>query len=377
MKFIADRAIPHISEAFSTLGDVTLLPASEILPAALAGADGLVTRTTVKISADLLSGSSIRFIGTATIGTDHIDLPYLKKEGIHLVSAPGCNANAVGEYVLTALLALQRKKGLSLQNRTLGIIGAGNTGKAVKKKVEALGISCLMNDPPLAEQSTPGTYLELSDLLSRVDIVSVHVPLTRSGKHPTYHLVNEQVLGQMKPGTILINTSRGEAIDGNALKKRHGHLAGIILDVWENEPLIDPDLISSVDIATPHIAGYSIEGKIGATEAIYQQACDFFKLPQTWQMNTALAGYGTPQLVISKGNSPLEEAIGQAYDIRVDDESVRRFPTRDKPGEYFANLRNQYHFRREFSSFDIQIKSPLSIPNRQQLIDAGFRISNS
>ncbi len=376
MKFVADKAIPHISEAFSTIGTVELLPACEITPATLTNADGLLVRTTTRITQQLLEGSRIKFVGTATIGTDHIDMSYLKKHSIHQTSAPGCNATAVGEYVLTALLALQQKTGISLHQRTMGIIGAGNTGTAVRKKAEAIGINCLFNDPPLAEISEKGTYMGLDELIRHADIISVHVPLIRSGKHPTNHIVNRQLLQKLRPGTILINTSRGETLDGVALKNNRNHLDGVILDVWENEPDIDPELIPYIDIATPHIAGYSIEGKIRATEMVFHEACDFFKLPKNWNCEDALSGYEVPKLDVSDRNSVMEEAVTQVYDIRDDDTRLRQFSQQDKPGEYFADLRNNYQFRREFSSFRINVAPHLSLKNRQLLSQIGFRISD-
>lgn len=377
MKFIADKAIPHIKEAFSTIGTVESLPAHKITSTALKHADGLLVRTTTGINHKLLEGTRVAFVGTATIGTDHIDLSYLEKRGIRLASAPGCNAPAVGEYVLTALLALQQKTGVSLQGKTMGIIGAGNTGTAVQRKLEAIGISCLFNDPPLAEKSDQRQYLDLDELLPRSDLISVHVPLTRTGKHPTKHLVDEQLLEKLKPGCILVNTSRGETLDGNALKNNRHRLGGVILDVWENEPDIDPELIPGIDIATPHIAGYSIEGKVRATDMILQKASDYFKEPKTWHAEDALSQYRIPEITVSDEDTAMEQAVTQVYDIFADDKRLRQFSQQDKPGEYFADLRNHYQFRREFSSCRIRIHRHLSFSNRQRLSQIGFQISDS
>jgi len=377
MKFLADKAIPHVEEAFSTIGEIQLLPADKITPDKLKGVDGLLVRTTTGIKPSLLKGSRITFVGTATIGTDHIDLPSLAENGIYLSSAPGCNATAVGEFVLTALLALEANIGISLQGKTLGIIGAGNTGNAVKQKAEAIGIRCLLNDPPLAEQSLNPEFIDIADLVQQSDIISLHVPLKRSGKYPTAHLLNEALFKQLKPGTIIINTSRGEAVDGNALKANRSRLGGVILDVWENEPHIDPDLIPLIDIASPHIAGYSIEGKIRATEMIYRDSCTFFDVPPVWDCQKALVSYGVPQLTISDRDQIPVDAITRGYDIFEDDNSLRQFTQQDNPGEYFANLRNQYRFRREFSSFQVNVEQSLSIKNRRLLSRLGFHISDS
>ncbi len=376
MKFLADKAIPHVEEAFSTIGEIQLLPPGKITPDTLKGVDGLLVRTTTGIKPSLLKGSRVTFVGTATIGTDHIDLPYLAEKGIHLSSAPGCNATAVGEYVLTALLTLEANTGISLQGRTLGIIGAGNTGNAVKRKAEAIGIRCLLNDPPLAERSPNNELIDIVELVQESDIISLHIPLTCSGKYPTTHLLNEALFSQLKPGTIIINTSRGEALDGNALKANRSRLGGVILDVWENEPQIDPELIPFIDIASPHIAGYSIEGKIRATEMIYRDACTFFEVPPVWDCEKALASYGVPQLTISDRDQIPVDVIIQGYDIFKDDSRLRLFTQQDNPGEYFANLRNQYRFRREFSSFQVNVEQSLSSEDRRHLSRLGFHISD-
>lgn len=374
MKFIADIGIPRIKEAFSSMGEVQLLPAGEITPAVLKSADGLLVRTTTKITPTLMDGSGIKFVGTATIGTDHIDLPYLKNRGIHLSSAPGCNATAVAEYILTALLALGQKSGLSLQQRTLGIIGAGNTGCALKKIAEAMGIRCLLNDPPLAETSAGADYRTLDDLIRYADIISIHVPLTRTGRYPTFHLMNEAVIRRLNPGTIIINTSRGETLDGQGLKTNRERLGALILDVWENEPRIDTELLQCVDIATPHVAGYSLEGKMRATEMVYRDACDYFGLPATWKIEDGLSERESAVLTIHDGDKLPEQAVIQAYNIWEDDARLRLFPEQDNPGEYFAALRNQYRFRREFSSYRFSVRGPLAASKRKLLTQLGFSI---
>ncbi|NQU65915.1 MAG: 4-phosphoerythronate dehydrogenase, partial [SAR324 cluster bacterium] len=319
MKFIADKAIPYVQEAFSSIGQVDLLPSAEITPEVLQDVTGLLIRTTTKVTSTLLASSSVKFVGTATIGTDHIDLPYLANKGIYLSSAPGCNAVAVAEYILTALLALQQKTGASIKDRILGIIGAGNTGRALKNKAEAIGIRCILNDSPLFASSSTNEYIELDELIRRANIISIHVPLTRTGKYPTFHLVGDRALSRINPGTIIINTSRGETLDGQALKTNWGRLGGVILDVWENEPHIDADLLERVHIATPHIAGYSLEGKIRATDTIYRDACNFFGVKKTWKAADALLPYGFPELILPNGAKLLELAITQAYNIWEDD----------------------------------------------------------
>jgi len=374
VKFIADQAIPFAREAFSSLGDVQLLPSALITAATVADADGLLVRTTVKVTRDLLSRSRIRFVGTATIGTDHIDIPYIESAGILLASAPGCNATAVGEYVLAAMLALERRKGVQLDQRTLGIIGAGNTGRATQQKAEAMGMRCLLNDPPLARRARGSAFMALEDLLHEADILSIHVPLQRDGEFPTYHLIDGQLLQRVKPGTILINTSRGETVDGGALKRFRHRLEAVVLDVWENEPDIDPELIPLVDIATPHIAGYSIEGKIRATEMIYATACQWLRREPSWSAAAALKERGLPQLAIEPGSYAIHDAVGRATAILEDDERLRLYAQVDNPGAYFAHLRNHYRFRREFSAFQITQAPALTETEKELFRKTGFNI---
>lgn len=374
MKFVADTAIPEIESAFSTIGEVKRLPGDRISPKHLADADGLLVRTTTRVTPELLAGNRVRFVGTATIGTNHIDRTFLEAQGIHMASAPGCNATAVGEYVLAALLILQHRTGISLQNRTLGIIGGGNTGSAVKRLADAIGLSCCINDPPLKEKTGSEMYISLDELISKADIISLHVPLTRSGAHPTVHLLNNDHLARVKPGTILINTSRGETLDGEALKRNRPRLGAVVLDVWENEPSIDRDLLSLVDIGTPHIAGYSIEGKIRATEMIYHAACRFFNAPVQWDRSIALSSLKTPAMIIDRETEILHHIVTNACDILADDARLRRLSEIDKPDDYFAVLRNQYAFRREFSSFQLRFETPPDDCTRKQLEAIGFRI---
>ena len=376
MKFIADKAIPYVKEAFSSLGEVHLLSAKEITSATLQDATGLLVRTATKITPSLLNRSTVKFIGTATIGTDHIDLPYIADRHIQFSSAPGCNAVAVAEYILTALFCLEQKTGVSVRNRTLGIIGAGNTGSALKMKAEAIGVKCLLNDPPLAEKSSDSQFSHLDEIARKADIISIHVPLTHSGKYPTFHLIDEPILHQLKPGTIIINTSRGETVDSQALKSNRERLGPIILDVWENEPHIDPELLHKVDIATPHIAGYSLEGKIRATKMIYRAACDFFGMKPTWNSEDVLATDAIPDLTLQSNGQILEQAILQAYNIFEDDHRLRSYPDQDNPGEYFTDLRNNYQYRREFSSFRLNVGQDFSRQDWQLLEKIGFKISN-
>ncbi len=260
MRIVADSAIKLAREAFSALGDLVLLSADEINPRTIREANVLLVRTETRIDAALLSGSAVRFVATATTGTDHVDLHLLEEKGIAFSSAAGCNANAVCEYIVAILLSLAKERGWSLQGSTLGVVGVGKIGSRVARVGAALGMEVLKNDPPLARQSGSADFLELDDLMG-VDYLTIHVPLTFRGADPTHHLFDEDRLERLKGATVLINTSRGSVVDGSALKQClvRGRLSTCVLDVWEHEPGIDFSLLEKVSIGTPHIAGYSLD----------------------------------------------------------------------------------------------------------------------
>jgi erythronate-4-phosphate dehydrogenase len=376
MKILVDEKIALVEEAFSSIGHVKSMSGSEINPEAIADIDVLVTRTTTKVDRNLLHTSKVKFVATATAGIDHIDLDYLIDHAIGFASAAGCNSIAVAEYVVNALLCLAAAKSISLQNKTIGIIGAGNAGTALKKKAECLGFRCLLNDPPLFDKSKNPEYIGLTDLVAQSDIISLHVPLTRTGAYPTYHLIDQKIFKLIRPGTILLNTSRGGVINESDLTRFRGRLAGLILDVWENEPSIDFNTLKLADIATPHIAGYSLDGKYKATEIIYQKICDHFRLNPTW-ISPRLQR-SCPITIMPEHpdeNRYPESLIRQTYDIYRDDSRLRQIVDQQFPERYFRSLRNQYDFRSEFSNFLVLLASPTSIHTRQLLRNLGFLIS--
>lgn len=284
MLTIADENMPFAREAFGSLGEVRSLPGRSIGPGDVRGADILAVRSVTRVDERLLSGSRVRFVGTATIGTDHVDTAYLERAGIGFASAPGCNAVSVAEYVVAALLVLARRHRFSLGEKCLGIIGVGNVGSRVLERSRVLGMKVIANDPPLAEKTGDPLYRPLEEVIEGADIITLHVPLTREGAYPTYHMANQRFLDRVKPGAMLFNTSRGAVAGSAALKQalEDGRLAATVLDVWENEPGIDMELMRRTDIATPHIAGYSYDGKIRGTTMIYQAACRHFSLEPAW-----------------------------------------------------------------------------------------------
>ncbi|MFC1783155.1 4-phosphoerythronate dehydrogenase [Planctomycetota bacterium] len=279
MKIVADENIAYVKDIFAPLGLIECIPGRPMTCGALKEADVLLVRSVTRVDADLLEGSAVRFVGTCTIGTDHIDLDYLKKRGIAFADAVGSNANSVAEYVLTAILVLARQKGWDLNGKTLGIIGVGNIGSIIEKKAPALGLKVLPNDPPLHRKTADPRFVSLDQAL-QADIISLHVPLTASGPDPTFHLLNENNLPRLKPHTVLINTSRGPVVDNNALKNclTARTIGPTVLDVWENEPNIDQQLLDLVAIGTAHVAGYSLDGKANGAAMLHAAVCDFFNL---------------------------------------------------------------------------------------------------
>jgi len=355
MKIVVDENMPYGREAFSTLGDVVAMPGRSIDAAAVADAELLAIRSVTKVNARLLDGSRVRFVGTATIGEDHVDTAYLEAKGIRFSSAPGCNANSVGQYITGALLELAQAHGFRLRGMKLGIVGVGNVGSRVLKKASAIGMECVLNDPPLRRKTGAEKYRPLDEIFD-CDIVTVHVPLTKEGEDATYHLVDDAFLRRMKPGSVLINSARGAVADGGALKRAlaDGHLRACVLDVWEGEPQVDLELLGKLFIGTPHIAGYSFDGKVNGTRQIYEAACGFLGAEPVWDPSPLLPAPECPEVQVDgaaeDAEAALREAVRKVYDIRNDDKAMRGLF--DMPGAargaFFDKLRKNYPRRREF-----------------------------
>ncbi len=370
MQIIADEQIPLVAEAFASLGTVTQVPHRALTAALLAQtqAEVLLVRSVTSVDARLLANTAVRFVGTATIGTDHLDTDYLQQQGIHYASAPGCNAEAVAEYVLSALCVLATRQGFELPARTVGIVGYGNTGRALAAKLAVLGVQVLRNDPPLAQRHPEAAgFCDLDTLLKQADIISLHVPLTRQGPHPTYHLFDAERLSAMRPGSMLINTSRGSVVDNGALltQLQQHHLRAAVLDVWEGEPRPNPALLAAVTLGTPHIAGYSQLGKLRATAQLYQALGAFLEQPPQWHLPPL------PVQTLSFSDPPaLEAVLGAAYDISADDRRLRAMLTLPEAerGAAFEQLRKSYPFRPEYSAFRVTARGAL----RNTLLRLGF-----
>jgi erythronate-4-phosphate dehydrogenase len=267
MKIAVDRNMPLAQEAFATLGEVQVVDGRSLQSKDIRNTTILAIRSTTKVQAALLDGTDVRFVGTATIGTDHLDIPYLEKQNIKWVYSPGCNARSVAEYITAALLHLAITYNQPLKDQTLGIIGVGNVGSRVAAQAEALGMRVLLNDPPRARTEDAQAFCELSMLLHESDYITMHVPLANDGQDPTFHMVNETFLARMKPTAFFINAARGAIVQTPALIKalQHATIRAAVLDTWEGEPAISPELLERATIATPHIAGHSFEGKVNGT----------------------------------------------------------------------------------------------------------------
>jgi erythronate-4-phosphate dehydrogenase len=351
MLIVADPNIAAVEEAFSGLGEVRLVPGRDWNRDRVRDAELLLVRSVTRIDAALLEGSRARFVGTATSGLDHIDRDHLERRGIGFAAAPGSNATAVAEYVLSAVLVLAEARGLMLGEATAGVIGCGRIGSRVVGLFSALGIRCLVHDPPLADLTGDPRYRPLQEILA-ADIVTLHVPLTAAGPYPTRGLIGTEALSRMKPEVILINAARGGIVDEAALKRRltrHEHTAAVI-DCWEGEPYIDPVLAGRCALSTPHIAGYGLDAKLRATHMLYTAACAFFETPTRWSPS---ADNRQELAVISRDEpEPLRRAVLSAYDVRDDDRALRSCLSLERAarGRAFDALRAEYRDRREFSA---------------------------
>ncbi len=356
MKIAVDRNIPLAGSAFGPLGDLALLETTAVTPETVRDAGALVIRSETKVGPRLLEGSAVRFVGTATIGTDHIDLPYLGSKGIAFASAPGSNANSVKEYLLAALLVLARRGNFRLGGKTIGVVGVGNVGGRVAAMARALGMTVLLNDPPLGRAGNGGPYLPLDELMG-ADIITLHVPLTRAGSDPTHHLFDARRISRMKKDAILINTSRGAVVETRALEAalRGGRLAAAVLDVWEGEPAIDAGLLSLVSLGTAHIAGYSIDGKVRAASIIRAALCRFLGDSSVWDPSGEIPPPAISSITPGVTGTPeerLEPAVKMLYDIECDDRLLRALfdvPPAER-ARFFMGLRSGYRVRREFDA---------------------------
>jgi erythronate-4-phosphate dehydrogenase len=376
MKLIVDENIAFSAEAFNQFGDVKLLAGRNITNSLLKDIDVLIVRSITNVDEGLLKNTPVKFVGTATIGTDHIDLDYLKKKNITFADAKGCNAYSVAEYVVAALLNLSVRFDFRLNEKSIGIVGVGNVGSKVATFAEDLGMKVLLNDPPLQRNGDKRNFAELDEIL-KCDIVTLHVPLNLNGIDKTHHLFNKEILRKLKDGAILINSSRGAVINNlDLLNSIENKKLKVVLDVWENEPNIDVELLKKVFIGTPHIAGYSLEGKINGTQMIYNSLCEFLGVEKSFSFKKE--SVLDPLKLIEENASfeiIVEKLIEGIYSIKTDDVRMRKMLTIDQNEKkiYFDSLRKDYPTRREFDNYYIN-SDKLSKRTRYILENQRFKI---
>jgi erythronate-4-phosphate dehydrogenase len=365
MKIVADANIPYVRECFSSVGDVEVLSGRDITPGVVARADALLVRSITPVNEALLASSTVRFVGTATIGFDHVDVPYLSARNISFASAPGSNANSAAEYVIAALLEVGQKRRITLEGKSIGVIGVGNVGSQVARKCEALGMRVLRNDPPLQRQTSDPVYVSVEALYGS-DFITIHTPLTREGIDRTFHLADARFFSSLRAGVVFVNASRGAVVETEALKAalQSRRVRAAVLDVWEGEPSADVTLLEKVDLGTPHIAGYSYDGKIAGMVMIYKAFCDHFGLQPKFDAGDFLPAPEVPQLMLDTADTTDEEllarAVRQVYDVRRDDRNLRRV-VQHKPeerGRFFDALRKNYPIRREFQNTTVVLDKP-------------------
>lgn len=341
MIIVIDKDIPFIEGVFEQYATVRYLDSSEINAAAVHDADALVIRTRTRCGAALLEGSSVKIVSTATIGYDHIDLDYCRRKGIHVQNASGCNAGAVMNYVVSAIYGTASRKRINLEGCKVGIIGVGNVGSRVARALGLLGFNVLLNDPPRAAVESPALFCDLDFLLRNSDIVTMHVPLTPE----TRGMADAAFFSKMKLGAIFVNASRGEVVDEGALLGAVEKLGSVVLDTWCNEPDINRDLLKVVDIATPHIAGYSYQGKLVGTSMAVRAVARYLDIKELFEFFPDPKGKPRDAVKLDlrdKGQGQITSILQYNYPIFTDDFMLRIAP------ENFETLRANYRYRREF-----------------------------
>ncbi|CAH0257366.1 erythronate-4-phosphate dehydrogenase [Pseudomonas frederiksbergensis] len=374
MLIVADENIPLLDAFFEGFGEIRRVPGRSIDRATVEQADVLLVRSVTNVNRALLEGSNVRFVGTCTIGTDHLDLDYFQQAGITWSSAPGCNARGVVDYVLGSLLTLAEIEGVDLAQRTYGVVGAGEVGGRLVKVLQGLGWNVLVCDPP-RQAAEGGDYVSLEQIIEQCDVISLHTPLDKQGPQATWHLFDKNRLNQLKPGTWLINASRGPVIDNAALRQvllQREDLQAV-LDVWEAEPEVDVALAELCVIATPHIAGYSLDGKQRGTAQIYQAFCKFLGQPEQVSLNDLLPAPWLSAVTLNADTDPawaLAMLCRGVYDPRRDDADFRRSLVGNVSEQRaaFDGLRKHYPLRREIDGLKVRIEG--DSPALQQIVAA-------
>ena len=375
MKIVCDNKIPFLQGALEPYAQVVYLPGKETTPDVVRDADAIITRTRTICNESLLKGSKVKMIATATIGYDHIDTEWCEANGIEWTNAPGCNSWSVQQYIGSLLVTMSREFGFDCKDRTLGVIGVGNVGSKVARIGALLGFRILLCDPPRARREGQEGFVDIDTITRRSDIITCHVPLIRTGEDCTYHLFGAERLESMRADQILINSSRGEVVDCKALKdilKKRG-IKAASLDVWENEPDIDRELLDLLFTGTPHIAGYSLDGKANGTMMSVQAIGHRFDLPcKDWTVSEIPLPVQPVEFRIDvQGKTPrqvLGEAILYTYRIK-DDDAILRSDTAS-----FEKQRADYPVRREFPAFTISLSNDTDGRAAVILREIGFNV---
>ncbi len=363
MKLLVDAQVPGAEACFGPLGQLARMPGRSIDAAALHDIDVLVIRSITRLDAATIDaakrqGSPLRFVGTCTIGTDHVDQAALARHGIAFASAPGCNAEAVADYVLGSLLCLAERQGWRLAERRIGVVGVGNVGRRIHRRLSAMGVTTFACDPPRAEAEGAQGFQALDELIEACDVLCLHTPLVREGRYATHHLLDAGRIERLSSGTVLLNAGRGDCVDSAALQRRLAERGDIsaILDVWEHEPGIDSTLHALVDIATPHIAGHSLDGKLRGTHQIYRALANHLQRPVDLDLHTLLPPPPLRQLTLGQGlghEEALRLCVRGVHDVRRDHDSLLRESRRLGMAKGFDACRADYPLRREFSSLKV------------------------
>ncbi len=373
MKVVIDDKIPYIKGALEPFAEVIYLPGNKTTADVVKGADAIITRTRTICNEKLLAGSKVKFIATATIGYDHIDTGYCDKAGISWTNAPGCNAKSVEQYIAAALFTYALERREKLREKTIGIVGVGNVGSKVARFCKILGMQVLLNDPPRQRAEGPGKFVALETISQEADIITFHVPLNPEGEDATFHMADSHFFDSLARKPLVINSCRGEVFDTEAVKEalKSGKIAGFIGDCWENEPHIDRELMDMAFLATPHIAGYSKDGKANGTMMSIQALSRFFNLGiDDWQPS-GVELPGNREIVLDGSRRDEESVIAEAvlttYNIEQDDEALRAHP------EQFEKLRGDYPLRREFPVYKIRAAN-VNVDTLAKLRKIGFEI---
>lgn len=355
IKIVADNKIPFLQGAFEPCANILYCPGAEINASLVKNADALITRTRTSCNKLLLDGSSVRFIATATIGYDHIDTEFCREAGIEWTNAPGCNSYSVEQYIMSALFELSVQKNLNLDNMCIGVVGLGMVGSKVADACDRIGMRVLKNDPPRQRKEKNNDFVDIDYIRREAHIISFHVPFSKEGKDKTLNLIDRSFIEGMRPGTIVINTSRGEIGDEKALKDgvKSGKISALVLDVWRNEPAIDTELLKVVSIGTPHIAGYSIDGKAKGTEMSVRAVSEFFNLGMNHWSPGQLPLPEQPVISIDctslSKQAIIQEIFLHTYNIKNDSNRLKHSP------EKFESFRNNYPVRRESGAFSVRL----------------------